>query len=93
MKEFVTDLKQLDHGVDVELSNGVERAKIEALAVKCGPGGPGCNSDCCEPEFKAAIEGIDVSGSGGNVTMHLRGAVTVAAVAEKMSRCDCYNEV
>jgi hypothetical protein len=93
MRDFVTGLDQKRQGVDVHLGKGVERDKIELLAVKCGPGGTGCNSDCCDPEFAAKIEGIDVSGLGDNVTMHLRGAITVGAVSEKMARCDCYNEL
>lgn len=93
MRDFVTGLQQQENGVDVLLNNAVDRKKIDELAVKCAPGGPGCNSDCCDPEFAAKIEGIDVSGLDDGVTMHLRGAVTVDAVAEKMSRCDCYNEI
>lgn len=93
MRDFVTGLEQKESGVDVHLGGGVDRDKIDALAVKCAPGGPGCNSDCCDPEFSAKIEGIDVSGLGDAVTMHLRGAVTVGAVSEKMARCDCYNEI
>jgi len=92
MTDFVTDLRQGSKGVDIELGNGVDRKKIEAMAVKCAPGGPGCKSDCCEPEFRARIEGIEVSGSNTQMTMHLLGSVTVAAVSEKMSRCDCYDE-
>lgn len=93
MRDFVTGLDQKENGVDVHLGNGVDREKIDALAVKCAPGGPGCNSDCCDPEFAAQIEGIDVSGLDDSVTMHLRGGVTVDAVTAKMARCDCYNEI
>lgn len=93
MRDYVTGLDQKDNGVDVHLGAGVDRGKIDALAIKCAPGGPGCNSDCCDPAFAEKIEGIDVSGLDERVTMHLRGAVTVEAVMEKMSRCDCYNEI
>jgi hypothetical protein len=93
MKEFVTDIKQLDHGVEIKLGTGVEKQKMDAMAAKCGPGGTGCNSDCCDTDFQALIEGIDVSGVDDSVTMHLRGAVSASKVANIMSRCDCYNEV
>jgi len=92
MKEFVRDMKQQDNGVEIQLAGGVEKEKIDRMAARCAPGGPGCNSNCCEPEFRASIEGIDVSGADDNVTMHLRGSVTAAKVAEVMSKCDCYND-
>jgi|SoiMethySBSTD1v2_1073268.scaffolds.fasta_scaffold1040745_2 hypothetical protein len=92
MKDFVTNMTQLDNGVQIEMSNGVERSRMDALAAKCGPGGSGCDSDCCEPEFTAKIEGIDVTGVDDNITMHLRGMVDVESVADKMSRCNCYDE-
>jgi hypothetical protein len=94
MKDFVTNMTQLDRGVAIEMGNGVERKRIDALAARCGPGGSGCDSDCgggCE-EFTAKIEGIDVTGVDDSVTMHLRGLVTVEAVADKMSHCNCYDE-
>ncbi len=93
MQEFVTGLDQKTHGVDVHLGKGVERDKIDQLAMKCAPGGTGCNSDCCDPTFATLFEGIDVSGVGDAVTMHLRGALTVALVTERMAKCDCYNEL
>ena len=92
MKDFVTNMTQLDRGVEIKMSNGVERKRMDALAAKCGPGGSGCASDCCEPEFTAKIEGIDVTGVDDSVTMHLRGLVDVEAVANKMSQCNCYDE-
>jgi hypothetical protein len=92
MKEFVTDMKQKETGVEIQLSNGVEKEKIDRMAVRCAPGGPGCNSNCCDSDFRTAIEGIDVSGMDDNVTMHLRGAITATKVVEVMSKCDCYNE-
>lgn len=92
MKEYVTDLKQLDDGVQIELGKGAEKAKLEKVAAKCAPGGPGCKSDCCDPQFRAAIEGIDVEGVDSAVTMHLRGALTVEALSERMVKCNCYDE-
>ena len=92
MKEFVTGMNQKDDGVEINLGEGIEKDKVDAMAAKCGPEGTGCDSDCCDPDFESRIEGIDVSGVDDNVTMHLRGAVNVDEVADKMSRCDCYNE-
>ncbi|MEX0729526.1 MAG: hypothetical protein WED00_03605 [Aquisalimonadaceae bacterium] len=93
MKQYVTGMKQREDGVEISLGEGIEREKMDVLAAKCGPGGSGCDSDCCEPEFTSRVEGIDVSGVDDNITMHLRGAVHVNEVADKMSRCDCYDEV
>lgn len=92
MKEYVTDIKQLEHGVEIHLGEGVEKSKCNAIAARCVPSGPGCNSDCCDTDFRSKIEGVDVSGEDDNVTMHLRGAVQASTVANVMSRCNCYND-
>ena len=92
MKEYVTDIKQATHGVEIHLGEGIEKDKVDRMASKCGPGGSGCESDCCDADFQAKIEGIDVSGVDDDVTMHLRGAVQATQVANIMSRCDCYND-
>ena len=92
MKEYVTDIKQAENGVEIQLGTGIEKDKVARMAAKCAPGGPGCNSDCCEGDFRQRIEGIDVSGADDNVTMHLRGALTTAQTVSVMSKCDCYND-
>ena len=92
MKEYVTAINQEDHGVEIRLGEGIEKDKVDRMAAKCGPNGTGCNSDCCDADFQAKIEGIDVSGVDDDVTMHLRGAVTATKVQDIMSRCNCYNE-
>jgi len=102
MKEYVTDIKDVKiqggPGVEIHLGkdqeSGVEinKAKVDRLAAKCGPKGTGCDSDCCDTDFQSKIEDIDVSGVDGDVTMHLRGAVTAAQTASIMSRCNCYND-
>jgi hypothetical protein len=92
MKEYVTDIKQKDDGVEIHLGEGIEVNKVERMAAKCGPNGTGCESDCCDEDFQSKIEGIDVSGIDDDVTMHLRGAVTAAQTSSIMSRCDCYND-
>jgi hypothetical protein len=92
MKDYVTDIKDANGGVEIHLGTGIEKAKVDRMAAKCGPGGSGCESDCCDKDFQDKIEGIDVSGVDDNVTMHLRGAVTATQTANIMSRCECYND-
>lgn len=94
MKEFVTGIEQKEHGVEVHLEGKeVEKKKLEKLSELCAPGGPGCDSDCCTPEFKAQVEGIDVEGMDGNVTMHVRGAIKAAEIASNLSKCDCMDKL
>ncbi|MCU7906607.1 MAG: hypothetical protein KZQ76_12340 [Candidatus Thiodiazotropha sp. (ex Epidulcina cf. delphinae)] len=94
MKEFVTGIDQKDHGVDVHLEGEpIKKGKLDKLSELCRPDGPGCESDCCTPEFRAQVEGIDVEGMDGNVTMHVRGAVTAAEIAANLSKCDCMDEL
>lgn len=92
MKEFVTDIKQQAHGVEIHLGEGIEKAKVDRMAAKCGPNGSGCDSDCCDTDFQSKVEGIDVSGMDDDVTMHLRGALSATKVTDIMSRCECYND-
>ncbi|MCU7920693.1 MAG: hypothetical protein KZQ99_08655 [Candidatus Thiodiazotropha sp. (ex Dulcina madagascariensis)] len=94
MKEFVTGIDQKDHGVDVHLEGEpIKKEKLDKLSELCHPDGPGCDSDCCTPEFRAQVEGIDVEGMDGNVTMHVRGAVTASEIASNMSKCDCMDKL
>ncbi len=92
MKEFVKDIKQVEAGVDIELGGAVERAKCDALAAKCGPGGGGCDSECCD-ETQGNVHGIDVDGVDGDVTMHLKTSLSAGTIANAMSKCNCYNDV
>lgn len=93
MKDNVTGIYQKTHGVDVHLEGEpILKENMDELSRLCAPDGPGCNSDCCTPEFKARVEGIDVEGMDGNVTMHVRGAVTAAEISSNLQKCDCMDE-
>ena len=83
----VSEVNNTEEGVSVHLTGDIERTKVEAMIEKCGTGT--CN--CCGPEFVEALDGIDVSGEDGSVTMHIKGPVDKEIICDKLSQCDCYD--
>lgn len=91
LTENVTDMQQTDKGVDVRVEGkDIKVDKMQQMAAKCGPEGAGCEDDCCDEDFAARLEGVDVDGVDGKVTMHVLGAIRAAEVANNLSRCNCY---
>jgi hypothetical protein len=91
LSKNVTRMSQTEQGVDVDVEGPeIQVAKMQAMASKCAPGGPGCEDDCCEPDFKARLKGVKVTGMDGAVTMHVLGAIRAAEVGNNLSRCNCY---
>ena len=80
---------QTDDGVDVRFRHeAVEREKVDAMLDNCRAG----SCDCCGPEFVENLDGLDVEGQDGDVTIHVRGPVTKAIIEEKLGACDCYGK-
>lgn len=80
---------QVTDGVDVRLQGDVERDKVDAMIAKCGTG----TCSCCGPEFIEKLDGMEVEGRDGDVTIHVKGkGVTSDVISEKLSICDCYGE-
>lgn len=80
---------QVKDGVDVKLKGDIERDKVDAMVEKCGTGT--CN--CCGPEFIQQLDGIEVEGRDGDVTIHVKGkGVTSDVISEKLAICDCYGK-
>lgn len=93
LSKNVTGMTQTEHGVDVDVQGPeIQVAKMQTMANKCAPGGPGCEDDCCEEDFKARLKGVKVDGIDGAVTMHVLGAIKAAEVANNLSRCNCYDK-
>ncbi|MEK8032481.1 hypothetical protein AACH06_16780 [Ideonella sp. DXS29W] len=93
LSKNVTGMTETHDGVDVDVVGPEIRVdKMQAMANKCAPGGPGCEDDCCEEDFKARLKGVKVDGIDGNVTMHVLGAIKAAEVANNLSRCNCYDK-
>jgi hypothetical protein len=93
LNQNVTGMTQQADGVDVQVEGPeIEVEKMQSMANKCAPGGPGCEDDCCEEDFKARLKGVVVDGIDGNVTMHVLGAIKAAEVANNLSRCNCYDK-
>jgi hypothetical protein len=87
----VTDMQETEKGVDVRVEGEeIKVGKMQEMAAKCGPEGAGCEDDCCDADFEARLEGVNVGGVDGNVTMHVLGAIRAAEVANNLSRCNCY---
>lgn len=93
LSKNVTSMKQTAAGVDVGVAGPeIKVEKMQAMANQCAPGGPGCEDDCCEEDFKARLKGVSVDGIDGQVTMHVLGAINAAEVAHNLSRCNCYDK-
>ncbi|MEM9103740.1 MAG: hypothetical protein AAGB12_15630 [Pseudomonadota bacterium] len=91
LTENVTDMQQKENGVDVVVEGkDIKIDKMQAMANKCGPDGKVCEDDCCDADFAARLEGVDVDGIDGKVTMHVLGAINADEVANNLSRCNCY---
>ena len=94
LSKNVTGMTETHEGVDVGVQGpDILVDKMQHMANKCAPGGPGCEDDCCEEDFKARLKGVRVDGVDGNVTMHVLGAIRAAEVANNLSRCNCYDKV
>ncbi|MFZ5895466.1 MAG: hypothetical protein ACOY0T_30700 [Myxococcota bacterium] len=91
MKDMVDSIKQTSRGVSVHLGAGVELKKAQALAAKCGPGGPGCSSDCCTPEMRSAIKSMNATGKDGDVDLVIDG-LSAEQVQANLAKCSCYND-
>lgn len=88
----VKNMEQRSNGVDVNVQGQeIIKSKMEVMAAKCAPGGPGCADDCCDEDFKSRLAGVEVDGIDGDVTMHIRGAIKAAEVGANLSRCNCYD--
>lgn len=82
-------VEEKSHGVDVRFQGeAVEREKVDAMLDQCRAG----SCDCCGPEFVEQLDGLDVEGSDGDVTIHVRGPVTKDMIEEKLAACDCYGK-
>lgn len=82
-------VSQTDDGVDVRFQHeAVEREKVDAMLDQCRAG----SCDCCGPEFVERLDGLDVEGADGDVTIHVRGPVTKEIIEEKLGACDCYGK-
>lgn len=81
--------QQVQGGVDVHLKGDVEKQKVDAMVEKCGTG----TCSCCGPEFIETLDGIEVEGQDGDVTIHVKGKnVREGEISDKLSKCDCYGQ-
>ncbi len=83
----IKSVNEVKKGVSVHLGGDIEVDKVKAMVAKCGTG----TCSCCGPEFVQALDGIDVDGKDGNVTMTIKGPVSKEIISEKLAICDCYN--
>ncbi len=80
---------QKEGGVDVNLKGEVERQKVDDMVQKCSTG----TQTCCGPDFFEKVDGIEVEGKDGDVTIHVKGdKVTSGMIEQNLSNCDCYEE-
>lgn len=72
-------------GVNVKFSGDITKESVSNMVESCSNGSCGCD---CDPKLFEKIEGMEVSGEDGNVTIGLKGAIEVEEIQSAVEGCE-----
>lgn len=72
-------------GVNIKFTGSVEKKSVVSMIESCSSGECDCD---CDPELFKRIEGMDVSGEDGDVTIGLKGNISADEISEAVGKCD-----
>jgi len=75
-------------GIRVAFSGDVEKQNVVSMVQRCQGG----QCDCMSDESKKKIEGLEVSGEDGNVTLSIKGDVDVEEIKAALKKSPLLND-
>jgi len=75
-------------GIRVAFSGDVEKQNVVSMVQRCQGG----QCDCMSDESKKKIEGLEVSGEDGNVTLSIKGNVDVEEIKAALKKSPLLND-
>jgi len=75
-------------GIKVAFSGSVEKQNVVSMVQRCQGG----QCDCMSDESKKKIEGLEVSGEDGNVSLTIKGDVDVEEIKAALKKSPLLND-
>jgi len=80
-------VQQQFNGVKVTFSGEVAKQNVVSMVERCQTG----QCDCMSDESKKKLEGLEVSGTDGNVELSIKGDITAEEIQEAVSKSPLIN--